>query len=68
MSSIRRFVRCALVIAVLGVCALLALAVGVTSVGSVKQPPALIPGPNVGLPGTTQATAGQGIRKLPEGE
>lgn len=45
MSSICWFVRWTLVIAVVVACALLAPAVGVTSVGSVEPPPALISGP-----------------------
>lgn len=58
MSVVRRFVVWALVIAVVGACALLGPAVGVASVGSAVQPLALIPGSNSGLPGMTQATAG----------
>lgn len=62
MSAIRRFVIWVLAIAVVGACALLAPAVGVTDVGSVEQPLALIPAPNTGLPGIKQvaATADQG--------
>jgi len=55
MSSIRWLVRCVLVIAVISTCALLALTVGMTRVGSIEEPPALRPGPDTGLPGTTQA-------------
>ncbi|MGH3923459.1 MAG: PASTA domain-containing protein, partial [Pseudonocardiaceae bacterium] len=67
MSVVRRLVVWALVIAVVGACALLAPAVGVTSVDSAVHPPALIPGFNSELPGTTQATAGQGYADYPKG-
>lgn len=46
MSSIRRFVRCVLAIAVLGVCALLVVAVSMAPIGPVKQSSAVIPRPN----------------------
>lgn len=67
MSASRRFVCCAVAMAVLVVCALLGVTVGVTSVGSVEQPPMLRPGSNAGLPGVTPAqTAGQGYTASPK--
>ena len=49
MSSIRSLIRCALVVAEIGVCAPLALAVGIPSIDSVEELPALSLGSDAGL-------------------
>lgn len=67
MSLIRRFVRWVFVIAVLGVCTLLAFAVDAARVGLVEQPPTLIPRPNAGLPAVALAhAAGRGYADSPK--
>lgn len=53
MLFIRSLIRCALVVAKIGMCAPLALAVGIPSIDSVEELPAPSLGPDAGLPEMT---------------